>query len=131
MSPQLQGIAPMVPVSDEVASAAFFQDVLGFDLRTHNAQARFALVARGDAGVILQGGADAQSLQATANNIAAYIWVKDIKTLWSDLAPKLDALPQDRVRPLFEQPYGMREFHVKDPDGFLIFFGEETETQGN
>jgi hypothetical protein len=24
----------------------------------------------------------------------------------------------------FDQPYGMREFHVKDPDGCLLFFGE-------
>ena len=36
----------------------------------------------------------------------------------------LETLPEDRVRAPFDQPYGMREFHVKDPDGCLLLFGE-------
>ena len=28
------------------------------------------------------------------------------------------------VRAAFNQDYGMREFHVRNPDGFLMFFGE-------
>ena len=45
-----------------------------------------------------------------------------------DLKSELDALPQGRVRPPFDQPYGMREFHVKDPDGCLLFFGQEIDS---
>ena len=92
-----------------------------------NPAARYALVARDEAGVALIGGADEASLNATGTHIAAYVWVRDLDALWRDVSPALQALPEGRVRPPFDQPYGMREFHVKDPDGFLLFFGEDRE----
>jgi hypothetical protein len=30
------------------------------------------------------------------------------------------------VRAPLEQSYGVREFHVKDPDGCLLFFAEQS-----
>ena len=47
-----------------------------------------------------------------------------IDALYARLAPKLERLAQGRVRPPFDRAYGMREFHVKDPDGCLLLFGE-------
>jgi hypothetical protein len=73
---------------------------------------------------MLQGGADAAGLRATAEWIAAYVWVQDLDALWAELSPRLADLPEGRLRAPFRQPYGMRELHVKDPDGFLLFFGE-------
>lgn len=32
-----------------------------------------------------------------------------------------------RKRPPFDRDYGMREFHVIDPDGALVFVGEAVE----
>ncbi len=119
----LEGIAPIVPVRDVAVSTAFYTDVLGFDLRTGSEDGSFALLARGEAGLILLPG-DEAALKATAANICAYIWVSDLMALWYELKPRLDPLPEGRVRAPFEQSYGMREFHVKDPDGFLIFFGQ-------
>lgn len=121
---QLEGIAPIVPVRDEVASIAFYVHKLGFTLRFHNADARYALLARDEAAVALIGARDEAALKATANNISAYIWVADLDGLWAEMALTLAELPEGRVRAPFHQDYGMREFHVKDPDGFLIFFGE-------
>jgi hypothetical protein len=31
-----------------------------------------------------------------------------------------------RVRDLFNQDYGMTEFHVEDPNGCLVFVGQPT-----
>ncbi|MEM9010459.1 MAG: VOC family protein [Pseudomonadota bacterium] len=123
--PRLEGIAPIVPVQDEGVTLAFYRDVLGFEVRVHAPENRYALVARDEAAVALLGGADAAALRATASNISAYIWVADLDALWAELEPALAALPKGRVRAPFVQGYGMREFHVKDPDGFLIFFGED------
>ena len=120
---RLEGIAPIVAVRDVATSLPFYTEVLGFDLRTAGEQ--YALVARDEAAVVLTGGADAAALEATANNVSAYVWVEDLAALWTSLEPALAALPEGRVRPPFDQPYGMREFHVKDPDGFLLLFGEE------
>ncbi len=63
-------------------------------------------------------------MRATATNIAIYIWIRGLNTLWAELAQALGELPEGRVRAPFEQPYGVREFHVKDPDGCLLFFAE-------
>lgn len=125
----LDGISPIVPVRDVGATAAFYRDVLGFDVRTLIEDGSFALVARDQAGVSLVRGDDA-ALEATRSNISAYIWVKDLTALWDELAPNLETLDEGRVRAPFTQPYQMREFHVKDPDGFLIFFGEDADQTG-
>lgn len=120
----LSGIAPLIAVSHLAASKAFYADALGFAVRIESAEHRFALMERGDARIGLLGGADAEALAATANHVAAYLYVPDLDSLWSELAPRLADLPEGRVRPPFTQDYGVREFHVKDPDGALLFFGE-------
>ena len=125
--PKLEGIAPIVPVRDLARSLPFYTGTLGFTLKTHAPGNDFALLSREGAGIILLGGADEPALHATANNISAYIWTDDLDGLWSELAPRLAGLPEGRVRAPFTQDYGMREFHVKDPDGFLLFFGQESE----
>lgn len=122
---KLEGISPIVPVRDVSRTVAFYRDVLGFDVRTEDADGSFGLVARDSAGISLVRAGDKEALRATANNISAYIWVRDLDALWAELEPNLMLLEDSRVRPPFARDYGMREFHVKDPDGFLIFFGEQ------
>ena len=126
--PILEGIAPIVPVSNVARSVSFFTNTLGFEIRTQDED--FALVARQGAGVSLIRTTDDKALDATATNISAYIWVNDLMGLWTELEPKLKPLGDARVRAPFVQDYGMREFHVKDPDGFLIFFGEIADKEG-
>jgi len=122
--PHLEGFSPIVPVSDVAASAEFYIGKLGFELRNNSADWTYALVARDEAAVILIGPADAENLRATGKHISAYVWVSDIDALYAELEARLAGLPAGRVRPPFAQPYGMREFHVKDPDGFLLLFGQ-------
>ena len=124
---KLKGISPIVPVRDVAQTVLFYRDCLGFEVRNQMEDGSFALVARGAAGVSLVKADDPAALEATKTNISAYIWVEDLDGLWAELEPKLTPLGDTRVRPPFTQEYGMREFHVKDPDGFLIFFGEDVE----
>ncbi|MGF1501299.1 MAG: VOC family protein [Paracoccaceae bacterium] len=130
---ELRRIAPIVAVADTRVSVPFYLDRLGFRLEEEGRG--YALVSRAGAAVMLLGGADAASRAATANHVAAYVWVADTDALWAELAPRLRDLPSGRVRAPFTQDYGMREFHVKDPDGFLLFFGmpvaPETPSEGS
>lgn len=126
-TPNMEGISPIVAVRDIAVSVAFYKDTLGFDVRVFSPETQYALVAREGAGICLLGGDDENALRATRENVSAYIWVKDLSGLWAELEPKLTVLPDGRVRAPFTQDYGMREFHVKDPDGFLMFFGENAE----
>ena len=129
--PELEGIAPIVPVSDVSATLAFYRDLLGFEVKVESPDGQYGLVSREGAGVTLVGAADEDALKATRTNISAYIWVKDLPGLWDEMRAGLEALPEGHVRAPFVQDYGMREFHVKDPDGFLIFFGEDAGNTGD
>jgi len=122
--PEILAAATIVAVSDVRASVAFYVDTLGFELRFETDEGDFAVVRRGPAVLQLTQTDDADALRATANNVAVYVWVRDVDALFKQLRVGLEALPQGRLRPPFDQDYGMREFHVKDPDGCLLFFGE-------
>lgn len=57
-----------------------------------------------------------------------YFDVDDVDAVHQALLPALSDLPEDRVRAPFDQSYGQREFHVKDPDNCLLMFGAEIAT---
>lgn len=124
-SPVIEDAVTIVPVRDVAKSVEFYESVLGFECRFVASDKSFGTVVRGDAAVHLLATDDEGSLKATANHIAIYIWVKGVDALYAQLQGKLDKLPDGRVRAPFDQAYGMREFHVKDPDGCLLFFGED------
>lgn len=126
-APLIEDAVAIVPVRDVEASVAFYRDTLGFEARFVSEDKGFGTVIHGEAAIHLLATQDAGALQATANNISVYLWVKGVDALYAQLQPKLDKLPEGRVRAPFDQPYGMREFHVKDPDGCLLFFGENAE----
>lgn len=65
-----------------------------------------------------------QNVDTAAQQNSFYIDVKGLDALYQEMKPALDVLPEGRVRPPFNQDYGQREFHVLDPDGTLVFFGE-------
>jgi hypothetical protein len=95
----------------------FCASVLGLECSFIESDKSFGTVIRSDAPVHLLATDDEDSLKATANHIAIYIWVKGVDALYAKLQAELDKLPDGRVRAPFDQAYGMREFHVKDPDG--------------
>ncbi len=114
----------IVPVRDVAATVRFYADVLGFTPASVPDGETFATVRRDGAAIHLLQADDDQALHATAHNISMHVWVRGLDALYRTLKPKLDALPKGRVRPPFNRPYGVREFHVKDPDGCLLFFSE-------
>jgi len=124
--PIIEDAVAIVPVRDIARTMDFYGDVLGFERRFVSDNGSFAIVVHGDAAIHFVACDDDEALKATANNISIYLWVRHVDLLYAELKAKLDLLEQGRVRVPFTQPYGMREFHVKDPDGCLLFFGENT-----
>ncbi|MDA7946451.1 MAG: VOC family protein [Hyphomicrobiaceae bacterium] len=127
--PLIEDAVAIVPVRDVEASVDFYADVLGFERRFVSEDKSFAIVVHGEAALHFIRTDDEAALQATANNISVYLWVKGVDDLYDIYKAKLDALEDGRVRAPFTQPYGMREFHVKDPDGCLLFFGENASDE--
>jgi len=121
---QLTGVTPIVPVRRVARSLGFYLDVLGFELRERNDTATFALIERDGVSLMLLDLNDYKAVKATSDYLSAYIWVEQVDALFAALEPQLRQLPERRFTPVFTKPDGRREFHVTDPDGFLLFFGE-------
>ena len=119
---QCPGVSPNIPVRDVEASLSFYRDVLGFEQDVGNPDYGYVLVRRVPCMIALGQTDRPEALSATATTIQAQIWVEDLDAVWDEVAPRLAELPQGRVRAPFDQPYGTREFHIKDPDGFLMLF---------
>ena len=123
--PRIEDAVAIVPVRDVRATMDFYGDVLGFERRFVSDDKSFAIAVHGEAAVHFVATDDADALRATANNISIYLWVVGIDRLYAQFEPRLRALEAGRVRSPFDQSYGMREFHIKDPDGCLLMFGED------
>lgn len=126
-TPIIEDAVSIVLVRDVRRTLDFYCNRLGFENRMVSDDGRFAIVVHGEAAIHFVMTDDEDALRATANNIAIYIWVRQLDGLYEMLRPKLDDLEPGRVRQPFTQDYGMREFHVKDPDGCLLLFGESIE----
>ena len=119
---RLTQITSFVPCTDLGQQVAFFRDVLGFTVGFE--AENYAFLRRDDVAVRpLEVWAEVDLSHPEREN-CFYIDVQDIDAIYAGMKPALDSLPEGRVRPPFNQDYGQREFHVKDEDCTLIFFGE-------
>lgn len=117
---QAKTLSPIIPVADVQRSVAFYTEVLGFSIARHSDS--YSIVARGTASLHLTR-ADAPSvLDVTRGHMSIYLEVEAIGQLWAHVSRFRDRY---KVRDLFDRDYGMREFHIIDPDGCLVFVGEQ------
>jgi catechol 2,3-dioxygenase-like lactoylglutathione lyase family enzyme len=120
-------VTPNLVVSNFDRSLAFYRDVLGFSLVTtvpEQPPLAFAWVQRDTVSVFLNS-ETASDARASAGTSMLFITLDA-----PDRASGVDGLfaaVKDRapvVMPLTDQFYGMREFTIKDPDGYVITFAQ-------
>ena len=119
---RLAQITPLVPVNDINRSVRFFVNTLGF--RVGYQADSYVYLTRDCAAIRLISTGEGVEVNHKKHQQACYIDVEDIDGLYQKLEPELDELPRGRVKKLFNQDYGQREFHVLDEDALLIMFGE-------
>jgi uncharacterized glyoxalase superfamily protein PhnB len=122
---------PNVLVADMTKSIAFYRDVLGFALDITvppEAPFVFAAMKRGDVEIFLN---DAATAQRDFPPLAGRP-LGGTNTIYVKLEEGLEAYHQQvkarapLAMPLTRQPYGMTEFAVTDPDGYVLFFAGES-----
>lgn len=126
-TPVIEDAVAIVPVRDVHRAMDFYTGTLGFERRLITDDAVFAIAVHGEAAVHFLKTDDPAALAATAHHISIYLWVNGLDRLFEQLRPALQHLEPERWREPFDQPYGMREFHIKDPDGCLLMFGQPVE----
>ena len=125
--PRMTQITPFVLTSDMDRAIGFFETFLGFatGFRADN----YAFLRRDAVAIRLLEVEDDVDLHDPRRQQHCYIDVEDIDGLYAELRPRLEALPEGRVRPPFDTYYGQREFHVIDEDALLISFGQAIPAQ--
>ena len=113
-------LSPIVPVADMQRSIGFYTEVLGFAVVMQSGD--YSILSRGGASLHLTRADDQSVLDATRGHVSLYLEVEAIESLWSHVSRFRDRY---KVRDLFDREYGMREFHIIDPDECLIFVGEQ------
>ncbi|MEO0360410.1 MAG: VOC family protein [Pseudomonadota bacterium] len=121
------GLSPIVMVQDIGRTKAFYADVLGFELLIDNKTASYAMMRRGPAMLAFIQNTSEEARKATSEQTAAQLWVTGIDALWAELAPRLAGRTDCSAKPPHDRDYGVREIHLKDPDGFLIFITQDQD----
>ena len=115
-----KSLSPVLPVEDMSRAIAFYRDVLGFAAMVESTE--YTVMTRGGALVHLTKAASEEVLTALRGRVSIYLEVENIADLWASVSQLKNKY---RIRDLSDREYGMREFHIVDPDGCLVFVGEE------
>ena len=131
---QLTDVTPNLIVADIARSTAFYRDVLGFSVVTSVPDAApfvFVWLQRGGVNVFLNATAavadDMPALAARPIGGTATMFMTVEAPTPANGVDALFAQIQAKARvvmPLKDQFYGMREFGIEDPDGYVIFFAQ-------
>lgn len=120
-------VTPNLVVADLDRSLVFYRDVLGFKVVTtvpEQAPFVFAWMQRDTVSVFLNN-EEVSKLKTNAGTNMLFITLQS-----DDVASGVDALyaaVKDRApvtMDLVTQFYGMREFAIKDPDGYAVIFAQ-------
>ena len=107
----------MLQSSDLERTIAWYEDVLGFKC-TGRYEGNWCRLEREGVSIMFMKNEHLGAPHATA---VQYIYVQDVFDLWNKISGKVKAEwgPE-------KMPYGMYEFAIKDPDGYLLSFGHES-----
>ena len=132
---KLTDVTPNLIVADIDRSTAFYRDVLGFSVVTTVPEAApfvFVWLQRDGVNVFLNA-PEAVDIPEIASRPIGGTATLFFTLEAASAAEGIDAL-YDRIRegarvvmPVKTQFYGMREFGIVDPDGYVIFFAQRVE----
>lgn len=118
--------APYFPVADVATIGNYYRDVLGFECEYSAGQPpEFAVYSRDGCAVMFRRVADPHLIapnERQGGTWDVFFWVGDVDRLHDELAAKGATI----VYPPVVQPYGMKEFAVRDVYGYVLGFGQES-----
>ena len=117
------GHAPFLVVPDVATTLDHYRDVLGFEVATyeHDPEEN-GTATRDDCTIFFNRGPEAKpnSELVPPDLFDVYVWVEDVDSLHAELQGHGAELLHGPV----ERPWGMREIRVRDPNGYVLGFGE-------
>ena len=119
--------APYFPVADVAAAGEYYRAVLGFECEYAAGDPPiFAVYSRNGAPIMFRR-VDQPDLicpnERQGGTWDVFFWVDDVMRLHAELAGAGATVAYAPV----VQPYGMREFAVRDPNGYVLGFGQTSQ----
>ena len=117
---KVKRISPMLAVADMDSTLEFYTTILGFEVSMRSPA--YSVLARDGATIHFMKAASEEVMKAVRGHTEIYIEVSDLASLWE----RVSCFKKDhRIRGPFDREYGMREFHIEDPNGCLVFVGQK------
>jgi uncharacterized glyoxalase superfamily protein PhnB len=114
---KLTNLAPVLHVKDMTAALAYYRDKLGFDVTfSWKEPPRYVCLRLDDVSIHLN------SYVPPLGPSHVAIFCKGVDALYEQCVARGIAIAE----PIKNEPYGMREFVVTDPDGHRLVFGQGT-----
>lgn len=114
-------ISPILATDNVEATLRFYREVLGFTAVLETPE--YLILERDGLTIHFQAAASEEVMRYMRTNAEFYLEVKGVNALWKHVKSFSDRY---QIRDLFDREYGMTEFHIKDPNGCLIFVGQRT-----
>ncbi len=111
-------MTPMLRTSDLPGTLSFYRDALGFTVSSGSIEAGWLAIRRDGLLLMLSGFNAHEGDTAPRFTGSLYFEVDDVDALWARLG---DCAPV--CYPPEDFFYGMREFGIYDPNGYLLQFG--------
>tara|TARA_B100001971_G_C18259312_1_gene585154 strand:+ start:667 stop:1038 length:372 start_codon:yes stop_codon:yes gene_type:complete len=110
----------MLAVADMKETIGFYVDVLKFELFWESPD--YSVIKSGDAEIHLMLASDEKVMEYVRGHSSIYVEVEGITSQWSHVKNYKENY---KIKDLFDRDYGMREFHISDPNECLVFVGEQ------
>jgi catechol 2,3-dioxygenase-like lactoylglutathione lyase family enzyme len=120
MPVRFEALSPMLQAADLDATVAWYTAVLGFTCVAR--EEGWVRLERDEVALMFITDAEFGAPQVTG---AQYIYVDDAVALWNAVKGRVDAEGGPE-----QTDYGMLEFTIKDPNGYLLSFGQPMEGGG-
>ena len=123
--PTTQAISPVFIVSNVDQTIAFYRDKLGFETRFQEPDRDpfFAIIGRDGAQIFIKAEKDVTPVPNSKRHrhlrLDAFVYAPDPDALAAEFAGNGAAFSV----PLKDTHDGLRGFEIRDPDGYVLFFG--------
>jgi predicted enzyme related to lactoylglutathione lyase len=121
----LTGHATVLLVEDVRRATDYYRDALGFDVELYDRIPDHYGYARRDGCHVHFARFDGVAPRPNSDVVPpdmfdAYFWVDDVDRLYADVVEREAEVVHGPVN----QGYGLREFRVRDPEGYILAFGQ-------
>jgi catechol 2,3-dioxygenase-like lactoylglutathione lyase family enzyme len=120
----LTGHATVLLVDDVRRATDYYRDALGFEVEAYDRLPEHYGYARRDGCHVhfacFDVDARPNSEVVPPDMFDAYFWTDDVEELYAELTERGAEIVQGPV----DQGYGLRDFRIRDPDGYILAFGQ-------